>query len=153
MSIQSTQLADAAQLLYDAQSRSVPISPLTQPERVLATIRAPDPSVTVLSETREPASDVRIVQRLAARSSVAPATFLDPAANPAIAIAAALEEMARTYERPHEPIPALAGHTPRECANDPTRRPDPSRRSATCSPRRLSALIWNDRPGHEAAGA
>jgi hypothetical protein len=23
-----------------------------------------------------------------------------------------------------EPIPALAGHTPHECANDPTRRPD-----------------------------
>ena len=53
-------------------------------ERVLATIRALDPSVTVLRETREPAGDVRAVQRLAARSSATPATFLDPAANPAI---------------------------------------------------------------------
>jgi hypothetical protein len=92
-------------------------------ERVLATIRALDPSVTVLRETREPAGDVRVVQRLAARSSATPATFLDPAADPAIA--AALEEMARTYEAAwlDEPIPALAGHTPRECADDLTRRP------------------------------
>jgi hypothetical protein len=91
---------------------------------VLATIRALDPSVTVLRETREPVGDVRIVQRLTARSSATPATFIDPAADPAIA--AALEEMARTYEAASldEPIPALAGHTPRECANDPTRRPD-----------------------------
>lgn len=37
-------------------------------ERVLATIRALDPSVTVLRETREPAGDVRAVQRLAVRS-------------------------------------------------------------------------------------
>src|SRR6478609_1055200 len=32
-------------------------------ERVLATIRALDPSVTVLRETREPAGDVRAVRR------------------------------------------------------------------------------------------
>ena len=93
-------------------------------ERVLATIRALDPSVTVLRETREPAGDVRAVQRLAARSPATPATFIDPAADPAIA--AALEEMARRYEAAwlEEPIPALAGHTPRECAKDPSRRPD-----------------------------
>lgn len=94
-------------------------------ERVLATIRELDPSVTVLRETREPAGDVRTVQQLAARSSAAaPATFLDPAADPAIA--AALEEMARKHEAAwiDEPIPALAGHTPHECADDPTRRPD-----------------------------
>ena len=56
-------------------------------ERVLATIRPLNPSVTVLRETREPARDVRAVQRLAARSSATPATFLDPAANPAICAA------------------------------------------------------------------
>lgn len=93
-------------------------------ERVLATIGALHPLVTVLSETREPAGDVRAVQRLAARSSATPPPFIDPTTDPAIA--AALEEMARTYEAAwlDEPIPALAGHTPRECANDPTRRPD-----------------------------
>jgi hypothetical protein len=44
-------------------------------ERVLATIRALDPSVPVLRETREPAGDVRAVQRLTARSSATPAAF------------------------------------------------------------------------------
>ena len=118
---------------------------------MLATIRALDPSVTVLRETREPAGDVRTVQRLAARSPAAPAPFLDPAANPAIATA--LDEMARTYEAAwlDEPIPALAGHTPRECANDPTRRPDLIRlldsfpqdtgRPGTMSPARLRAAL------------
>ena len=120
-------------------------------ERVLATIRALDPSVTVLRETREPAGDVRAVQRLTARSSATPATFIDPAADPAIV--AALDEMARTYETAwlDEPIPALAGHTPRECANDPTRRPDLTRlldsfpqdpgRPGTMSPARLRAAL------------
>ena len=85
------------------------------------------PSALARIRTRgdeRPAGDVRAVQRLTARSPATPATFIDPAANPAIA--AALQEMARTYEAAwlDEPIPALAGHTPRECANDPTRRPD-----------------------------
>ena len=42
-------------------------------ERVLATIGTLDPSVTVLRETREPAGDLRAVQRLAARSPATPA--------------------------------------------------------------------------------
>lgn len=120
-------------------------------ERVLATIRALDRSVTVLRETREPAGDVRAVQRLAARSSATPATFIDPAANPGIA--ATLDEMARKYEAAwlDEPIPALAGHTPRECTNDPTRRPDLIRlldsfpqdtgQPGTMSPARLRAAL------------
>ena len=61
--------------------------------------------------------------------------------------------MARTYEEAwlDEPIPALAGHTPRECANDPTRRPHLIRlldsfpqntgRSGTMSPARLRAAL------------
>jgi tetratricopeptide (TPR) repeat protein len=120
-------------------------------ERVLATIGALDPSVTVLRETREPAGDLRAVRRLAAHSPATPAPLTDPAANPAIA--AALEEMARTYEAAwlDERIPALSGHTPRECANDPTRRPDLIRlldsfpqdtsRPGTMSPARLRAAL------------
>jgi len=119
-------------------------------QRVLATIRALDPSATVLRETREP-GDIGAVQRLAARSSAAPAKFLDPAADPAIT--AALHEMARTYESSwlDEPIPALAGHTPHECADDPTRRPDLIRlldsfpeddgRPGAMSPTRLRAAL------------
>ncbi len=120
-------------------------------ERVLAAIRALDPSVSVLSQTREPAGDVRAVGRLASRNSATPATILDPAADPAIA--AALDEMARKYEAAwlDEPIPALAGHTPREYADDPTRRPDLIRlldsfppdtgRPGTMSPARLRAAL------------
>ena len=50
-----------------------------------------------------------------------------------------------------EPIPALAGHTPRECAGDPTRRPDLIRlldsfpeddgQPGTMSPARLRAAL------------
>jgi len=124
----------------------------TRFERVLATIGKLDPSATVLHETRDPAGDLRAVQRLTARSAAAPATtFLDPAADPAIA--AALKEMARNYETAwlDEPIPALAGHTPRDCAHDPTRRPDLIRlldsfpeddgRPGTMSPARLRAAL------------
>ena len=93
-------------------------------ERVLAAVRESDPSVAVLSETREPAHDVRAVQRLAERTPVGPATGIDPAESPELA--AALDEMVRKYEAAwlDEPIPALSGHTPRQCAEDPTRRPD-----------------------------
>ena len=121
-------------------------------ERVLATIGKLDPSATVLHEVRDPVGDLRAVQRLAASSAAAPAaTFLDPNADPAIA--AALKEMARNYETAwlDEPIPALAGHTPRECAHDPTRRPDLIRlldsfpeddgRPGTMSPARLRAVL------------
>jgi len=92
-------------------------------DRVLATIATLDPSMTMLDETREPAGDVRAAQRLSVRNPTAPASFLDPA-DPAIA--AAMDEMTLKYEIAwlDEAIPALAGHTPRECANDPTRRPD-----------------------------
>ena len=123
-------------------------------ERVLATVRALDPSVTVLSDTREPAGDLRAVQRLAGRGPAASGQVLDPATDPAIA--AALDEMARKHEAAwlDEPIPALAGQTPRACADDPTRRPDLIRlldsfpqdtdRPGAMSPRRLRAALGLD---------
>jgi hypothetical protein len=119
-------------------------------DRVLAAIGTLDPSMTVLDETREPVGDVRAAQRLAARSPAPPATSLDPA-DPAIA--AALESYVRTFEANwlDESIPALAGHTPRECATDPTRRPDLIRlldsfpqddgQPGTMSPARLRAAL------------
>jgi tetratricopeptide (TPR) repeat protein len=123
-------------------------------ERVLATVRALDPSATVVSDTREPAGDLRAVQQLAGRSKAPAAELLKPATDPAIA--AALDEMARKYEAAwlDEPIPALAGHTPRQCADDPTRRPDLIRlldsfpqdtgRPGTMSPARLRAALGLD---------
>ncbi|WP_373235210.1 SEC-C metal-binding domain-containing protein [Mycobacterium marinum] len=123
----------------------------TRFERVLATVRALDPSVTVLTETREPAGDMQAVQQLAARNPAPPSPALDPTTDPDIA--AALETMARQYETAwlDEPIPALANHTPRQCAHDPTRRPDLIRlldsfpqdnnRPGAMSPTRLRAAL------------
>lgn len=120
-------------------------------ERVLAAIFALHPSATVLNEAREPAGDVHAVRQLAARGSATSPQLLDPSADPAIA--AALDEITREYETAwlDEPIPALAGHTPRECADDPTRRPDLIRllesfaedegRPGTMSPARLRIAL------------
>jgi tetratricopeptide (TPR) repeat protein len=120
-------------------------------DRVLATIASLDPSATVLNETREPAGDMRAVQQLAARTPATPAQSLDPATDPDIA--AVLDDVVRKYEASwlDEPIPALANHTPRQCADDPTRRPDLIRlldsfpqddgRPGTMSPRRLRAAL------------
>ncbi|MGF2945127.1 SEC-C metal-binding domain-containing protein [Mycobacterium sp. Lab-001] len=92
-------------------------------DRVLAAVRALDASVSVLSETREPLGDLRDAQRLAgddAESEVIDDVAADPA------LAAALQDMIHMYEAAwlDESLPALAGHTPRQCADDPTRRPD-----------------------------
>lgn len=125
-------------------------------DRVLAAVRALDPSVSVLSETREPLADLRDAQRLARRDADEGVVDdgMDAAADPALA--AALEEMIHTYEAAwlDEPIPALAGQTPRQCADDPTRRPDLIRlldsfppdtgRPGAMSPARLRAALGLD---------
>jgi hypothetical protein len=113
-----------AHLELDGDQLHVHANSAARFERVLATVGAVDPSVIVLDETREPAGDMRAIQQLAARTPATPAQALDPATDPEIA--AALDEMAREYEKAwlDEPIPALANHTPRQCADDPTRRPD-----------------------------
>lgn len=90
-------------------------------ERVLAAVRALDPSAMVLSETREPAGSVEDVARLSAQAP--PGAVLDQNSPDLVA---ALEQVIRQYEQAwlDEPVPALSGHTPRECAADPTRRDD-----------------------------
>lgn len=120
-------------------------------ERVLGAIRTLDPSVTLLHETREPAGDLHALQRLAANSSAPPATLVDPAAD--ATVVAALDLMMRRYEAEwlDQSIPALAGRTPRECADEPTRRPDLIRlldsfpeddgRPGAMSPARLRAAL------------
>lgn len=121
-------------------------------ERVLAAIRSLDPSAIVVSETREPAGDLRAIQQRPGRGQ--PGQLLDPASDPAIA--AALDEMVRKHETAwlDESIPALSGRTPRECADDPTRRPDlirllesfpqDDRQPGTMSPSRLRAALGLD---------
>lgn len=93
-------------------------------DRVLDVVRTLDPSAHVLTETRETADDLRAVRRRAARNPVAPQETFDPASDPAVV--ALLNDMARKHEAAwlDEQIPALAAFTPRQCAEDPTRRPD-----------------------------
>ena len=92
-------------------------------ERVLATIMRLDPGAMVLTETREP---VDFSSREHPKTS-----GTAPSSNPFglpddPAIVSALDEMILQYEERwlDDHIPALAGYTPRECAEDPTRRPD-----------------------------
>jgi hypothetical protein len=114
-----------AHIELDGDQLHIHANSTTRFERVLATITTLDPSMTVLSDTRQPAGDLQTIQQIAAHNPTpaAPAPKLDPT-DPAIA--AALDDMMRKYEQAwlDEPIPALAGHTPRQCADDPTRRDD-----------------------------
>ena len=68
-----------------------------------------DPSLTLVSQTREPADDVDAIARLAARGTASPGALLDPATDPAVA--AALEEivMAIDTHGEEEHKPAHAG--------------------------------------------
>ncbi len=113
-----------AQLELSGDELRVHANSETRFERVLITISALDPSSTLVSHIREPVGDVDAVARLAARGAASPGALLDPATDPAVA--AALDEIIRKHEAAwlDESIPALSGYTPRECANDPTRRPD-----------------------------
>ncbi|MGH3897261.1 MAG: SEC-C metal-binding domain-containing protein [Pseudonocardiaceae bacterium] len=100
-------------------------------DRVLGTVHSLDPTLTIVNQSRQPARDTREAAALAARTSpdgedsvpLDSAHRLDPA-DPEVA--AALEGFIRGYEQKwlDEPIPALAGHTPRHAAADPTRRGD-----------------------------
>ncbi|MDA2992309.1 MAG: SEC-C metal-binding domain-containing protein [Actinomycetota bacterium] len=90
-------------------------------ERVLKVIRALDPSAELLAKTRQTVDEIADLEKL---SGSPPAGLLDPGTSPEVA--AALEEMVRNFEEAwlDQEIPALSGHPPRDCAADPTRRPD-----------------------------
>jgi tetratricopeptide (TPR) repeat protein len=94
-------------------------------DRVIDTIRSLQPSATVLDESREPVSDLHAAAGPAGPGSppVGAGNLLDPT-DPDLA--PFVEQLALQYEQSwlDEPIPALAGHTPRQAAADPTRRPD-----------------------------
>jgi hypothetical protein len=77
----------------------------------------------VLDDSRRPVRDAREVAKLAQQLPIAGEDALEPDAPE---LAAFLDEVIRDYETKwlDEPIPALAGHTPRQAADDPTRRGD-----------------------------
>ena len=92
--------------------------------RVLATLRTAQPAITVISKSRQPARDLSEAQQLFEAQPPETEHHVPDPHEPEIA--AALDQYVRDYEQRwlDEPIPALAGHTPRQCAADPTRRPD-----------------------------
>lgn len=92
-------------------------------ERVLSVVQRLDPSATLVSETREPAGSVEDIARLTASLTTAGGADFDPERPE---LAAVLDQFTRQYEQAwlDQPIPALSGRTPRQCAVDPTRRPD-----------------------------
>jgi hypothetical protein len=120
-------------------------------DRVLATLGALQPAPTMIDQLRRPAEDVReaIGRAVPDGGTQPPGVRLDPSRPE---MAAALAQMIRQYEESwlDEPIPALAGRTPREAASDPTRRPDlirlldsfpPGGEPGQMSPERLRAAL------------
>jgi hypothetical protein len=112
-----------ATLRLDGHDLTVHTNSEARLDRVLDTLRKLDLTLTVVDESRQPTRDTREAAALAASSPSGAVEPLDPA-DPEIA--AVLDEFVRDYERKwlDEPIPALAGRSPREAAADPTRRDD-----------------------------
>jgi tetratricopeptide (TPR) repeat protein len=112
-------LADAirATLSLDGHDLTVHTNSEARLDRVLDTLRKLDPALTVIAESHQPAHEAAALTTSAPSDAVEP---LDPG------VAAMLDGFIRDYERKwlDEPIPALAGRTPREAAADPTRRGD-----------------------------
>jgi len=104
-----------ATLSLDEHELTVHTNSEARADRVLDTLRALDKTLTVVNQTRQSAQEAAA---LAAASPSERAT-----AAPAPEVAAALDQFVRDYERKwlDEPIPALAGHTPRR---PPPTRPD-----------------------------
>jgi hypothetical protein len=92
-------------------------------DRVLATLARLNPAMNVLDDSRRPLRDAREAAELAKQMPITGDGALDPD-DPELA--AFLDEFVRGYETKwvDEPIPALDGHTPRQAADDPTRRGD-----------------------------
>ncbi len=89
-------------------------------DRVLETLERLDPGMQVVDDTRTPMDDPR---EMAAKMPATAKGAVDPE-DPQVA--ALLDAMILDYETKwlDESIPALDGHTPRQAADDPTRRPD-----------------------------
>lgn len=113
-----------ASLTLDSADLHVETNSETRLDRVLDTLQQLQPGIQILDQKRRPASDVQeAMSRAPSGAADIPNTTLDP--NDPL-MAAVLEQMIRTHEQAwlDESIRALAGATPREAADDPTRRPD-----------------------------
>ena len=112
-----------ATVVLDGDTLRVETNSEKRMDRVLATLARLDPAMKVLEDSRRPLRDVRDAAELAGQLPMAGEEALDPD-DPELA--ALLDEFVRDYETKwlDEPIPALDGHTPRQAADDPTRRGD-----------------------------
>jgi SEC-C motif len=111
-----------AAVVRDGETLRVEANSEKRMDRVLATLVRLDPTMRVFDDSRRPIRDTREAAELAAQLPVAE-DALDPS-DPEVA--EMLDEFIREYEAKwlDEPIPALDGHTPRQAADDPTRRGD-----------------------------
>ena len=111
-----------ATLVLDGDTLRVEANSEKRMDRVLATLARLDPAMTVLDDSRRPMRDAREAAALA-RQLPGGGGALDPD-DPEVA--ALLDQFIRDYETNwlDEPIPALDGQTPRQAADDPTRRAD-----------------------------
>jgi SEC-C motif len=112
-----------ATLVLDGDTLLVETNSEMRMDRVLATLRRVDPMMKVLNESRRPVRDARDAAELAKQMPINGEEALDPD-DPYVATA--IEDFIREYETNwlDQPIPALDGHTPRQAADDPTRRGD-----------------------------
>ena len=111
-----------AALVRDDDTLRIETNSEKRMDRVLATLVLLDPTMRVLDDSPRPIRDAREAADLAAQLPVVEEA-LDPD-DPEVA--EMLDEFIREYEAKwlNEPIPALDGHTPRQAADDPTRRGD-----------------------------
>jgi tetratricopeptide (TPR) repeat protein len=115
----------AANLDRDTDPWVLEVEAMNEPrfESLIEAVRAADPGARLREQTRTPAAEL---MAQAQEKGVRPVQPVDPE-DPEIA--AALDEHIRGYEQQwlDEEIPALGGHTPRQCAADPTRRDELTR--------------------------
>jgi hypothetical protein len=111
-----------ATLSLDGDTVQVETNSENRLDRALAVLHRLDPALRVLDDTRTPMGDVRQAAALAAQQ---PAVDPEPEDEDP-ELLAYMEQMIRQYEDRwlDEPIPALSGVTPRQAAEDPTRRDD-----------------------------
>jgi len=112
-----------ATLVLDGDTLRVEANSEQRMDRVLAALAHLDPAMTVLDDSRRPLRDTRDATELAKQMPITGEGALDPD-DPELA--AFLDGFVRDYETRwlDEHIPALDGHTPRQAADDPTRRAD-----------------------------
>ncbi|MDV6278635.1 SEC-C metal-binding domain-containing protein [Rhodococcus erythropolis] len=124
-------------LARDTEPWVLEVEAMNEPrfESLLDAVGAADPEGRLREQTRTPAAEL-IAQ--AEEKGVRPVHPIDPE-DPEIA--AVLDEHILRYEQQwlDEAIPALDGHTPRECAADPTRRDELTRL--------LNSFPQQERPG------